>query len=123
MIAQISEALTLASIAHECYHGCIHVNLPHDFDILEVKAWPDGDHSVQLLQADFHTHVDLLAKEYEQQPVEAVVTLMRKIFDSDLLLIEERSSDGEVRKTVEDSLEQYLKYLPSSSTYRIVNQT
>jgi hypothetical protein len=123
LIGQMSAVLRERSIEHECYHDCIHVKLPQEFGILEIKGWPNGDHSIQLLGGDFHTHLEILAHEHGVEPVDAFALLVQKIQASELLLVEERSATGEVRKTIETSLEQYVKYLPHGSTYRIVNQT
>ena len=122
LISQICSALRQAGIEHGCYHDCVHVVLPHDFGTLEFKAWPDGDESIQLLDGNFHTHLDVLADEYCCVPVEAFVYFVRKILSGELLLIEERAADGAVLKTIEESLEEYMRYLPLNSTYRVVNE-
>lgn len=120
---RISKALNEAAIAHECYHDCIHVRLPCGFGILELKLWPDGSDSIQLINGDFHTHADILAMEYGQSSDTAFATLVSKILTSELLLIEETSPKGDKRKTIAESLEDYLRYLPEGTSYRVANKT
>lgn len=122
-IDRISKALNDAAIEHECYHDCIHVRLPGDFGILELKLWPDGSDSIQLINGDFHTHANILAIEYGQSPNAAFATLASKILTSELLLIEETSPNGDKRKTIAESLEDYLRYLPEGTSYRVANKT
>lgn len=121
LIGEVCAALRKAAVDHGCYHDCVHVALPKSFGTLEVKVWPDGEDSIQLLDGDFHTHLDLLAQEYSCAPVEAFVRLVQDILRGKLLLIEE-SADGVTRRTIEESLEAYTRYLPSNSTYRVVNE-
>ena len=122
-IDRISKVLNETSIAHECYHDCIHVRLPGEFGILELKLWPDGSDSIQLINGDFHTHADIIAIEYGQSPDAAFATLASKILTSELLLIEETSPKGDKRKTIAESLEDYLRYLPKGTNYRVANKT
>ncbi|MDC6170816.1 hypothetical protein [Paucibacter sp. XJ19-41] len=122
MIGEICSALSNAAIEHGCFHDCVHVSLPGGFGSLEIKAWSDGDHSIQLLDGDFHTHLDLLADEYKLEPVEAFVLFVRKLLSGELFLIEETSADGVIRRTIEESLEAYLPYVEKNCTYRVVNE-
>lgn len=122
-IDRISKALNEASIAHECYHDCIHVRLIGEFGILELKLWPDGSDSIQLINGDFHTHTDILAIEYGQKPDVAFAILASKILTAELLLIEEISLKGDKRKTIAESLDEYLRYLPEGTSYRVANKT
>jgi hypothetical protein len=122
LIGQVCSALRQATIEHGCHHDCVHVSLPRNFGTLEVKAWPDGADSIQLLGGDFHTHLDVLAHEYRLAPVEALVHFVRKIFSGELPLIEETSVDGVVRRTIEESLDEYLRHISPGATYRVVNE-
>jgi hypothetical protein len=122
VISEISWAFSTAAIEHGCFHVCVHVSLPGGFGVLEIKAWPDGDHSIQLLDGDFHTHLDLLADEYSREPVEAFVLFVKRLLHGELLLIEETSADGVIRRTIEESLGAYLPYLGKNCTYRVVNE-
>ena len=61
VLARIATALAGLGVGHECHHDCIHVSLAAAGGLLEVKLWPDGTDSIQLLDGDFHTHLDLLA--------------------------------------------------------------
>ena len=122
-LSHFSAALVSAGIDHACYHDCIHVDLPGEFGIMELKVWPDGDDSIGLLDGDFHTHSSVLAVEYETTPALAFAKLLKEISQSKLLLIEETAPDGRRRKTVEDSIQEYLRYLPEGTTYRVANET
>ncbi len=121
VIDAISLALNDAAIEHGCFHDCIHVSLPGGFGVMEIKAWPDGDHSIQLLDGDFHTHLDLLAGDCNLEPVEAFVLFVRRLLVGDILLIEETSADGVIRRTIEESLEAYLPDIEKGCTYRVMN--
>jgi hypothetical protein len=121
VISEISSAFSSLAIEHDRFHDCIHVHLPGGFGTLEVKAWPDGDYSIQLLDGDFHTHLDLLADEYNSEPVAALVLFAKRLLNGELLLIEETSADGVLRRTIEDSLDAYLPYLGENCTYKVFN--
>ena len=121
VISEISTVFSSLAIEHDRFHDCIHVHLPGGFGTLEVKAWPDGDHSIQLLDGDFHTHLDLLADEYSREPVAALVLFTQRLLSGELLLIEETSANGAIRRTIEQSLGAYLPYLEKNCTYKILN--
>ena len=63
-IEKLSKALEDESIAHNAYHDCIHIQLPNNFGVLEIKIWDDGEDSIQLLDGDFHTHAELESLEF-----------------------------------------------------------
>jgi hypothetical protein len=120
-VTHLSNALGRAAIEYECYHDCIVVCIPGGQ--LEVKFWEDGTESVQMVRGDFHTHLEFLALEYEMEEDEAFTSFVKNILDGRLLVVEETSSAGKVRITIENSLEAYLKYLPSDAAYRVLNAT
>ena len=122
-LEEFSKALNEVAVQHRCYHDCIHLDLPAQFGIMEIKFWPDGDDSIQLLEGDFHTHSEILKEEYGLPEPEAYATLVQKIFNGELLLVEEVSPEGNVRKTIENSMSEYLKYLPGGSSYTVKNET
>tara|TARA_R110002072_G_C7616584_1_gene505523 strand:+ start:17 stop:472 length:456 start_codon:yes stop_codon:yes gene_type:complete len=121
-LTKISRSLTSSDIAHDFYHDCIHIALPNNFGTLEVKAWPEGDDSIGLLEGDFHTHSDVLAKDLGTEPHEAIGSLIQKVLSREYFLIEEREPGKPPRKLIEPSLEQYLKYLPDGADYEIKNE-
>lgn len=118
----ISRALESKGISHDCYHDCIHSDLPDGFGVLEVKVWDGTDDSIQLLGGDFHSHGDQLVQEFGLPREEAIAVLFEKIIYGDYLLIEECEPGKPPRKTIEQSLEHYLKYLPPGTEYRIANK-
>lgn len=119
---QLSAALDGADLPHNVCHDRIHIPLPEGFGTLELKLWQDGSDSIQLIPGDFHTHLEILALEYTQDKSTAFAIFAEKIFASELLLVEETSRDGVSRKTIEASLEDYLRYFPEGSTYRVFNK-
>ncbi|WP_078118463.1 hypothetical protein [Thiosocius teredinicola] len=122
-LSEFEAELKAADVAHSCYHDCIHVELPNDFGILELKLWPDEDDSIQLIDGDFHTHSEILAVELGVPRAAAFALFAKKIFESELLLIEEVSHEGAKRRTIENDLQEYLKYLPTGASYRVRNET
>ena len=117
-----SAALADMSIEHALLADRITVVLPAEFGDLELRALSDGDDSIEIVDANFHTHSSVLAAEYGATPEEAFARLVSDILASRLLLVEEFDSSGNTRKTVEESLDQYLEYLPEGSSYRVANE-
>ena len=123
LLDKFSVPLDAKGIAYTCHHDCIHVELPNNFGTLELKVWPDGDDSIGLLEGDFHTHSEIIAAENGTSQYEAFAELCASIFESKLLLIEEQHPNGVTRRTIEQSLNKYLKYLPKGTAYQIKNET
>jgi hypothetical protein len=121
-LTKISKSLASKKIAHDFYHDCIHIALPNQFGTLEVKAWPEGDDSIGMLDGDFHTHSEILAQELGTSLYDAVGSLIDRINSREFLLIEEREPGKAPRKLIERSLDQYLKYLPEGAEYEIRNE-
>lgn len=123
LLTRIAAALAKLGVNHECHHDCIHVPLAAACGVLEVKLWPDGTDSIQLLDGDFHTHLDVLALAYGVERDAAFVHFLRKVLDAELLLILETTATGVTRTTIVESLEEYLGYLPDGAIYQILNKT
>ena len=121
-LGKMSESLASKNIGHDCYHDCIHIPLPNQFGILEVKFWPEGDDSIGLLDGDFHTHSDVLAADLGTSRYGAVSTFIEKIVAGNFLLITEQEPGKAPRKLIEDSLEQYVRHLPAGTIYEIANE-
>ncbi len=121
-LGKISKAINEVNVDHDCYHDCIHINLPNDFGILEIKIWNEDEDTIQLLKGDFHTHGEQEASEFELPKEKAIAMLVNKIFTGEYLLIEEKEPKKATRKLIVQSLKKYLKYLPAGTEYKIANK-
>ena len=121
LIGELSEALLTVGVSHECYHDCVMVTIPGS--VLEVKFWSDGSDSVQMIPGDFHTHLQILALETGLSGAVAFAVFAKKVLSGEFPLIEETTLGGGVRQTIERSLEEYLRYRPKGTTYRVLNGT
>ena len=122
-LESISQELDVVHISHTAFHDCIHINLPNEFGMLEIKVWGDNDDSIQIIDADFHTHGELEAIEFGLSKEKAIAQLVNKLFTGEYLLIEETEPNKKPRKLVAQSIEDYLKYLPKGTAYIIANKT
>ena len=120
-VTQLSVWLGEAAVPHECYHDCVFVDIPGGQ--LEVKFWEDGSESVQLVKGDFHTHLEILSLELEMGEEQAFAAFVLEILDGRRPVVRETSPQGLVRVTIEESLDEYLKYLEPGTTYQVLNAT
>ena len=121
-LKKIATELESAQILFEHSDERILIDLPNKFGILEIKILEDDSDSIQLLNGDFHTHGDLEAIEQNISREQAIRKLIEKIYNGELILIEECEHGKKPRRIIEKSLEHFLKYLPEGSTYKIFNK-
>ena len=100
----------------------IFINLPNNYGELQVSDLEDSDDIVGLVGSDWHTHSECLGDPDIPAEIK-VLEMVRNIFSGKLLLIEEKEQGKEVRKTIEEDLEAYLKWLPTGAEYKIYNET
>jgi len=117
-LGRISKAINEVNVEHDC----IHIKLPNDFGILEIKIWNEKEDTIQLLRGDFHTHGEQEALEFDLPKEKAIAMLVNKIFSEEYLLIEEKESHKYAKKLIAPSLNKYLKYLPTGTEYKIANK-
>ncbi len=122
----ITELIPLLKSGNIKYSECgdrIRVKLPNDFGEIEVGDLPGNDDVVGLVDEEWHTHSDCL-KSYEgKTKAEAVYLFLKGIFEGRYHLIEELKDGKKVRRTIEDDLEKFYKYLPPDLKVKIYNQT
>jgi hypothetical protein len=122
---QIAPKLDAAGINYQAIeNGRLHIQLPHNFGVLEVGAVGDHDTIVGLVGQDWHTHGDVLKGYYfSRSPteVDAIAALISAIFAGHLALVEEQWS-GKTSRFICHELEQYLKNLPKGAEYKIFNK-
>jgi len=123
-LEKISHELKSIDIEHDCYHDCIHIQLPNifSFGILEIKIWNGMEDSIQLRDSDFHTHGEIVAAEFSLSREKAIAALVGKIFSGEYLLIEEKAPNKKPRKLIAQSLDNFLRYLPKGTEYSIKNK-
>ena len=100
----------------------IFINLPNNYGELQISDLEDSDDIVGLVGSDWHTHSECLGDPDIPAEIK-VLEMVRNIFSGKLLLIEEKEQGKEVRKTIEEDLEAYLKWLPTGAEYKIYNET
>lgn len=104
--------------------GHIRIPLPKHFGELEVGAIKAAglDSIVGLVEHSWHTHGDvLMAENWGEDRVSAILRLVHDVFQGRFLLIEERIPGKPPRKTIVEDFDAYLKYLPQDATYQIYN--
>ncbi|TAL30578.1 MAG: hypothetical protein EPN97_12240 [Alphaproteobacteria bacterium] len=103
--------------------GKLLVPLPNNFDCLSIGALKNdnSDTILEMVQAGWHTHGDLLNGS-EVDEADAIVSFIEDILDGEILLIEEYVPGEQPRKFVEDDLELYLRNLPAGAEYKIYNK-
>ena len=121
-LTNIGNELGKGSITFKYVDNAIHIPLPNEFGILEIRLLGDNDDSIQILNADFHSHGTVEAAEYETTREKGIRKMVENMFNGKLLLIEETEEGKEPRRLVQCSMEDYLKYLPTNTTYRVFNE-
>jgi hypothetical protein len=122
MFQELSRLLEGASISFRVEEEKLRIPLPADFGELEVASLDDNDVILGLLGSDWHTHGDQLRQYGGSTDVEAILVFLNEVITGKILLIEEKETNTEARKTIEDDLEAYLKYLPMGTQYKIYNE-
>jgi hypothetical protein len=100
----------------------IFIKLPNNYGELQVSDLENNDDIIGLVGSDWHTHSECLG-DPEISAELKVLEMVKNIFTGKLLLIEEKEEGKEVRKTIEENLEHYLKWLPPGAEYKIYNET
>lgn len=102
-LVKLRNELERGGIHFECVKGAVHIPLPNKFGILEV-TWADRVSSIQLLEGTYHTHGEMLAKEYGLMGFEAGIRyLVEKIFDGTFKMVEVTMPDGNVQRKIWDT--------------------
>ena len=121
-LSKIGSELKEGNISFTYLNDKIHIHLPNSFGILEIKMLDDNDDTIQIINADFHTHGSVEAAEYETSKEKGIRKMVENIFNGNLLLIEEKEEGKEPRRLVQCSLDNYLQYLPKNTSYRVFNK-
>ena len=121
-LKKISDELESGHISFSYVEDKIHIPLPNEFGILEISMWKENEDSIQIINADFHSHGSVEAAGYETTKEKGIRKMVEDMFSGKLLLIEEREDGKEPKRLVRRSLSDYLKYLPENITYRIFNE-
>jgi GGDEF domain-containing protein len=105
-LQRIAGELSSGNIAFRYKGDTILVDLPNDFDVLEISIWKDDEDSIQLLNGYFHTHGSVEAWEYGPPPEKAIRIMLERIFSGELLCVEIRQPGQEPVRTIVESIEQ-----------------
>lgn len=105
-LERIASELSRANIAFRYEGDTILVDLPDNFDILEISIWKDDEDSIQLLNGYFHTHGSVEAWEYGPPPEKAIRMMIERIFSGELLCVEIREPGQEPVRTIVESIDQ-----------------
>ena len=97
------------------------IELPNCFGELKIYDLDGKDDIVGLVGSDWHTHSESLGNPNTK--AKNIIEFLLKIFSGQYLLIEEKEPGEKTRKTIEDDLDAYLKWLPKNSEYNIFNKT
>lgn len=108
-LLRIAEELKHGNIAFRYEGDTILIDLPNDFDVLEISIWKDGEDSIQLLNGHFHTHGKVEAWEYGPPPEKAIRRMLERIFAGELFCVEIRQVGQNPVRTIVDSLDQISK--------------
>ena len=121
-LTNIGNELQKGGITFSYVNNAIHIPLPNEFGTLEIRMLSDDDDSIQIINADFHSHGSVEAAEYETTREKGIRKMVENIFNGKLLLIEETEEGKEPKRLVRCSMDSYLKYLPKNTTYRVFNK-
>jgi len=121
-LIKIGNELEKGNILFSYFHNKIHITLPNSFGILEIRMLDGNDDSIQIINADFHSHGSVEAAEYETTKEKGIRIMVENMFSGKLLLIEEKEEGKEPRRLVQCSMDSYLQYLPKNTTYRVFNK-
>jgi hypothetical protein len=70
-----------------------------------------------LVGSEWHTHNDCFGNSGMSRP-DKIIDFVSKIFTDQYLLIEEQEPGKKPRKSIEEDLRSYLKWLPKNTTYQ-----
>ena len=116
MLNEFKEKLDEIDIPYKFDGAVIFIQLPGGFGELEYKELPEDDDVLGLVGDPWHTHSSV------EGGVSKLASLVKNIFLGKILLIKEVAPNNETRRTIEDSLEDYLKWLPEGTKYEIYNK-
>ena len=122
LVKNLKPLLSKEGIEFREHENSLFIYLPNNYGELQVSDLESNDDIVGLVGSDWHTHSECLGDPDSPAEVK-VLEMVKHIFTGKLLLIEEKEEGKEVRKTIEENLEHYLKWLPPGTEYKIYNET
>ncbi|MDH5730646.1 MAG: hypothetical protein OEZ58_16785 [Gammaproteobacteria bacterium] len=121
LIDRIDAELRVGGIHFEYKNGKIIIPLPNSFDALVVEIWREEEDSITLMNGDFHTHGDILAREYDLESSEkAIRFLVESIFNGKFKMVKLYSDNGSFENTIWDSYA--LLDIDEYDNYEIVSE-
>jgi len=96
----------------------IFLQLPNGFGELQIYDLEENDDVIGIAGEEWHTHSECLG-DPDASGAEKVLKFISEIFSGNYLLIEEKRPGKDPRKTIEDDLSSYLKWLPKGTEYKI----
>jgi hypothetical protein len=105
-LQRIASELGRGNIAFRYKGDTILVDLPNNFDVMEISIWKDDEDSIQLLNGYFHTHGRVEAWEYGHPSEKAIRRMLERIFSGEILCVEIRQAGQEPVRTIVESIEQ-----------------
>ncbi|GAB1270342.1 hypothetical protein NBRC116493_35960 [Aurantivibrio infirmus] len=121
-VANIKLILQKNGILFREQNDSIFLTLPNGFGELQIMDLEGGDDLIGLVGSDWHTHSDCLGSP-DMEKSEKIMSFYSDIMSGKYLLIEEVEPEKEPKKTIEDDLKKYIKYLPKGTKYKIYNKT
>ena len=98
------------------------IELPNGFGELQIYDLEENDDIVGLAGSQWHTHSECLG-DPDLPRTDKIIEFLSKIFSGQYLLIEEQEPGKKPRKSIEEDLRSYLKWLPKNTTYQVFNKT
>ncbi len=121
IVTKVAVGLDAHHIMYRIEGDALHVPLPGEFGEFYVAELDGDDSIVGLVDDGWHSHGDLLMYYGGTNYAEAIILFIVKIFKGEIFLIKESRLGNSIRRTIEDDLERYLKYLPHDAHYKICN--
>ena len=116
MLSKFKQKLDELDVPYKSEGEIVSIQLPGGFGELEYKELPEGDDILGLVDDPWHTHSSVEGGEF------GLASLVKNIFLGKIFLIKEVSLSNETRRTIQDNLEDYLRWLPQATKYEIINQ-
>ena len=122
LVEKLKPLLSKADITFREDENSVFIYLPNYYGELQVSDLENNDDIVGLVGSGWHTHSECLG-DPDISAEQKVLEMVKNIFSGKLLLIEEKEEGKEARKTIEENLEHYVKWLPPGTEYKIYNET
>ena len=122
LIHELALLLSTESFPYREESNSLFVKLPNEFGELEISELDETDDIIGLVGEEWHTHSSCLESE-ELSPAHKIIKFIKDIFNGSYLLIREQEPEKKSRRTIEESIESYKKYLPEGTVYEVYNKT